>query len=458
MDGGGRTQWRYLIQLEFALFHLTQGNIEEAHNSIKFLTQERASGSDPVVNMMAGLILYQLWYLGIPKEIQLRNVDTNMQSEAHQMEPGVVFHLKPEQVEYSDNHSTVNIQDVKPFALSTSGRSIADIKKMSIDTELHDQKASFDRDDNVIYSSISFPYGLETCLLPIQLQQSIPHTEYSLYLQREMVKEHYINAVKHLRLALYSTPPLLAALLPLIQLLLLGDQIEEALEELKKFCCNSNAVLPYRLRARLLECFSRKNPTVLSTCYEDILKKDPTCNYSLSVLIRMYKNGSYCVEPLLEMIALHLDATYATCDIWEEFASCFLKLQSLMKSQYDEDQMSTADHTNDNGAMQAKFTSSNTIPGVFTRGEARRSWWLRCRWWSPRHFSKNAFVLGMQAGEWDLLTFKASCASHLYGPEFEYANSVYTVLKKNGDEDRFLLLQIHLDNSLKLLENLNRTS
>ena len=46
-----------------------------------------------------------------------------------------------------------------------------------------------------------------------------------------------------------------------------------------------------RLKASLLECVSGRQPTVLLTSYEDILKKDPTCSHSLAELIRLYKNG-----------------------------------------------------------------------------------------------------------------------------------------------------------------------
>lgn len=42
-----------------------------------------------------------------------------------------------------------------------------------------------------------------------------------------------------------------------------------------------------RLRASLLECVGGRQPTFLSTSYEDILKKDPTCSHSLADCTKM---------------------------------------------------------------------------------------------------------------------------------------------------------------------------
>lgn len=47
----------------------------------------------------------------------------------------------------------------------------------------------------------------------------------------------------------------------------------------------------YRLRARLLECFYSNQATTISSCYEDALKRDPTCIYTLERLIKMHKTG-----------------------------------------------------------------------------------------------------------------------------------------------------------------------
>lgn len=53
-----------------------------------------------------------------------------------------------------------------------------------------------------------------------------------------------------------------------------------------------------RLRASLLEHFDRRNNAILSTCYEDILKKDPTCCHSLAKLVSMHQNGTSSIWKL----------------------------------------------------------------------------------------------------------------------------------------------------------------
>ena len=56
--------------------------------------------------------------------------------------------------------------------------------------------------------------GLESWLMPLQLPHS---SENFVHLHRQMLNNHYNDAVKYLRLALYSATPLSAALLPLVQ-------------------------------------------------------------------------------------------------------------------------------------------------------------------------------------------------------------------------------------------------
>ena len=50
--------------------------------------------------------------------------------------------------------------------------------------------------------------------MPLQLPHS---SENFVHLHRQMLNNHYNDAVKYLRLALYSATPLSAALLPLVQ-------------------------------------------------------------------------------------------------------------------------------------------------------------------------------------------------------------------------------------------------
>lgn len=45
-----------------------------------------------------------------------------------------------------------------------------------------------------------------------------------------------------------------------------------------------------------MEHFDRGNDVLLSTCYEQILKKDPTCCHSLGKLVHMHRNGMLTAE------------------------------------------------------------------------------------------------------------------------------------------------------------------
>jgi hypothetical protein len=106
-----------------------------------------------------------------------------------------------------------------------------------------------------------------------------------------------------------------------------------------------------------------------------------------------YFAGEYGLESLLEMIALHLDATYAEHNTWRQFALCFLKL-----SQYEEDRMSVCPNENEDGQEQPDTIHFTNTPKIFTEGKSGKSWRLRCRWWLTRHFSSNALVSEIAAG------------------------------------------------------------
>lgn len=59
----------------------------------------------------------------------------------------------------------------------------------------------------------------------------------------------------------------------------------------------------YRVRAALLERFDRNNTLLLLSCFEDILKKDPTCSDALAKLIKMHQNGTFILN-------------HVSCRIW----------------------------------------------------------------------------------------------------------------------------------------------
>lgn len=92
------------------------------------------------------------------------------------------------------------------------------------------------------------------------------------------------------------------------------------------------------------------------------------------------------------MLALHLDAVDAKCSIWEELATCFLKLQTAMGFHY-EDCIST----NIGGVTDKDYC--NRIPTMFAEGVTGDTWRLRCRWWASRHFGRSIYLSEIKAGK-----------------------------------------------------------
>ncbi|KAL5542750.1 hypothetical protein UlMin_010460 [Ulmus minor] len=461
---------RFVVHLEFILFCLTQGNVNDAHQAALSLMQEKEFSRDPVSNMVVGLVFRQLWYSTIPKEMLLTNSDqvyTPMQatepcyySEGHDIanthEAGTAF-------QYNSDSSVMNNKILSHDSASSLYRDrSAKADSVQIETlpqnfpprdfyansaeNTGDEAFVPDHSNQTQYNSIfSDLKRLDSLLLPIRWPQSLENPEDLIHLHTEILNDYYKDAVKYLQLALCSTPSVLVALLPLIQLLLVGGQVDEALNELDKLCRDSNATLPVQLRARLLEHFDRNNNVMLSACFEDVLKKDPTCRHSLEKLVIMHHNGDYCSESLLEMISTHLDATYADFNTWKELSSCFLKL-----SHYDEDQLSVC-LNGDEGGVKHKYSATfNKIPKMFTEGKSGKSWRLRYRWWLTRHFSRGVLASEITAGDLQLLTYKAACASHIYGQQFDYVVEAYSRLEKENESELLSFLKLNIQRSMQL--------
>ncbi|XP_038881523.1 uncharacterized protein LOC120073019 isoform X2 [Benincasa hispida] len=459
---------RFMVQLEYILFCLEEGKTEDAHQETLSLMQMPESVNDPMSNMIIGLTFRQLWFSTIPEEIQWRD--------------SLQFH-SPIQLDRmilnSDKCSVSNSHGDGASCRSNTETSIMNDKVINVDSEGHNE-ASLDVDHNIkmenhpqnfvaqdfcvrsaekdeneasfldnggyqhyvsIFSALE---GLDPILLPLHLPSSIESWENAISLCGEFLNDYYKDAVKHLDLALNSNPPILVALLPLIQLLLIGGQIDKVLDEMEKFCRDSNGALPFRLRAALVEHFDRSNNVLLSTCYEQILKKDPTCCHSLGKLVHMHRNGSYDLESLLEMIAVHLDGTYPEYDTWRELAMCFLKLH-----QSEEDRVSTACSIGNGGPKPMSSLNFNSNIKLLTVKNSRNTWRLRCRWWLTCHFG-HKITSETSVGNLELLTYKAACACHLYGSSFKYAVEVYNLLDKQNDKDLFLFLKRHMKNSFGL--------
>ncbi|TKY49144.1 hypothetical protein E2542_SST26570 [Spatholobus suberectus] len=466
-------QSRYAVHLEFMFFCLMQGNAGDAYQLALCLEQEKVD-IDPVSNMMMGLTFYELWYSSIPKEFQWRNSDlfdlqenshmegTSFSNETGQSERynSVESHMADSQCQCDSDASIMNDKQISRNVVSNEDMEVDANKRENphqnfqpegfyLNSEEH--KGFGDPFSNTGGLTQDILYGLgglDLSLLPLRFSDENRFEEF-MYLQRNQPNDYYKNAVKYLQLALNSEPSASAALLPLIQLLLIGGQVDEALNRLEKQCCNSASVLPIRVRAALLERFDRNNSLMLLSCFEDILKKDPTCGDALAKLIKMHQNGDYSVESLLEMIALHLDATDAEYNTWRVFSLCFLRLSS-----YEEDCMSSCPIQNDDGRKQ--HCSFNKTPKIFTEGISGKSWRLRCRWWLTRHFSNSKLESEIEAGDLQLLAYKAACASYMYGREFSYVAKACFHLEKENDKELLLLLDEHRGNSFGIYQKFQK--
>ncbi|XP_030445975.2 uncharacterized protein LOC115668705 [Syzygium oleosum] len=472
------SQDRLAVHLEFILFCLTQGNIEKAHQNAQSLTQEQELGRDSTSYLILGLTFYQRWYLSIPRDMQMIDLEqTNACQQTGMLEERfdisvrnsegypAVYSCKPstslqcnsdtsvmkdKRILVDTNHERPTKVPVEVEANLEQEQSQHSIQSHRFYMNSSEDEASRSTDVGNVHcaSFLSDLVGLDSWLLPIKLPQNIKNSEDFIQQYLEMLNGDYKDAVKYLRLALDSSPAKSDALLPLIQLLLIGGQVNEALNVLEEVCHHVDTALPSRVRAALLESFARENVVELSSCYEEILKRDPTCCHSVARLVTMHQSGDYHPGSMLEMISLHLDATYAEHQIWREFAMCFLKLAG-----HEDDCMSVHLDGKEGGFRQNYSVRFNRIPVHFLRNDLGKNWRFRCRWWSTRHFSYSILETEIAAGNIQLLTYKAACAAHMYGQEFEYVVKVYNSLEEGTNEDFLLFLRTHLRNSVRLLSS-----
>ncbi|XP_021856774.1 uncharacterized protein [Spinacia oleracea] len=120
--------------------------------------------------------------------------------------------------------------------------------------------------------------------------------------------------------------------------------------------------------------------------------------------------GEYAPERLVEMIALHLEATYGDHTSWREFALCLFEL-----SHCEEDRMSMCVDEEQVESGNLHTIQFCTTPASMLQGVSGKAWKFRCKWWLNRHFSKHILASEMEEDELQVMTYKAACASHLYG-------------------------------------------
>ncbi|KAK7244219.1 hypothetical protein RIF29_39038 [Crotalaria pallida] len=449
---------RYTINLENILFCLMEGDTDIAQQLAVCLEQEKVD-IDPVSKMMMGLTFYELWrekQFALQKNSHMEETSFSDEVGQSDWQNTVKSHMADSQYQCDSDASVRNDRQISKDV------GFDEVVRVSMEVDVNHEKEkphqNFQRDFYLDSEDREDPFSnygaltqdtihalgrLDSWLLPLRFPDEV-----NLQKHRNQPHEYYVGAMKYLELALSSSTPALAALLPLTQLLLIEGQVDEALNLLENQCLNSASVLPIRLRANLLEHFDRNNTLLHVSCFEDILKKDPTCCDSLAKLIKMHQNGEYSLQSLLEMIALHLDATYADYNTWKVFCSCFFKL-----SLCEQDCISVCS-IKDGGHEQ--HHSSIQTPKIFTQGMSGKSWRLRCRWWLTRHFSNSKLESEIQTGDLQLLTYKAACASYMYGQTFNYVVKAYSHIEKENDKNLLLFLDEHRRNSFGFYQQLQK--
>ncbi|CAJ1958235.1 unnamed protein product [Sphenostylis stenocarpa] len=453
-------QSRYAVHFEFMLFCLMQGNAGDAYQLALCLEQERVD-IDPVSKMMMGLTFYELWYSSIPKEFQWRNSDqvdmrknsqmeeTSFMNETEQSEwyHSVESHMADSQCQRDSDASIMNDKHISKDVVFSEDMEVGTIKREKPHQNFQPEGFYLNSEEQKGFEDpFSISGGLTEDILHglVQMGSHIGISDTrGLYQinhftrQRAYSFSSYDVAERGIVAATVDSSRTACSLFWMhMRLLLIGGQVDETLNMLEKQCRNTASVLPLRVRAALLERFDRNNSVMLLSCFENILKKDPTCSDALAKLIKMHQNGYYSLESLLEMIALHLDVTDAEHNLWKVFSSCFLRL-----STYEEDCMSSCPIQAEDGHKQ--LCSFSKIPKIFTDGISGKSWKLRCRWWLTRHFSNSKLELEIESGDLQLLTYKAACASYMYGRDFSYVEKAYSHLEKENDEELLLFLNEH---------------
>ncbi|KAG7595075.1 TATA box-binding protein-associated factor RNA polymerase I subunit A-like [Arabidopsis thaliana x Arabidopsis arenosa] len=441
---------RLLVWFEQICHFIDHEMNSEAYSAAISLMQNRDFAMLPRANLFIGITFYKMWCSKFLKELQPEDVDDNESvSNVSESRSGSL-------VECSGRDESVCSMASEVSAIKDSETSVRNNKKVShlsisdsetrMDTKVKVKSTPHFTTPPQLYATseeneaslgdgvefdptvINILGDMDPWLLPLK-----PPSDPDCY--RKIVDDSYFKeALKHMRQTLQSPRHVsLAALHPLVQLLLIGGHVDEAMKVVEEMCNKVHDIKPFRIKALMMEKFHR-NSDMLAKCYEDILKIDPCCVTTLKKVIGMCIEDEYSRESLIEMIALHVEASFPEPEIWKELASCF----SHFFENLDEDRLSVClDGSEDKKNPQTYSVRYNPTPKMFTN----TSWTLRAKCWLNRHFSpemletetKNSIL----TGDWEMMTYKAACASHIYGREFGYVTKVYGLLKSSSNNREF---------------------
>ncbi|EOA39936.1 hypothetical protein CARUB_v10008627mg [Capsella rubella] len=462
--GLGRLE-RLLVWYEQICHFIEHEMHTDAKSAAISLMQNRDFGMLPRANLFIGIIFYKLWCSKFSKELQPEEADDDNKSLSNMSESksnslaecsggdDSACSVASEVSARKDSETSVmNGKKGSHLSISDSGTKMdtkVKLKSTPHVTTSPQLYATSEENEGSLRDGVEFDPtvisilgDMDPWLLPLK-----PPKDPDCY-NRIVNDSYYKDAVKHMRQTLQSPCHVsLPALHPLVQLLLIGGHVDEAMKVVEEMCKKVQDIKPFRIKALMMEKFHR-NSDMLAKSYEDILKIDPCCITTLKKLIGMCIEDEYSRDSLIEMIALHVEASFPEPEIWKELASCF----SLFFENLDEDRMSVCldDRSGDKRNQQSYSVRYNPTPKMFTS----KLWALRAKCWLNRHFSpemletekKNSIV----TGDWEMMSYKAACASHIYGRDFGYVTKVYGFLKNSNNVEFFNFLREHRRNWNKI--------
>ncbi|CAH2036552.1 unnamed protein product [Thlaspi arvense] len=463
---GNLEQERLLVWFKQICHFIEHGMDREAYDATTSMMQSRDLGMLPRANLYIGITLFRLWCRKFQVELHPEDGDcsesissmsesrSNSVTVKCSVRDKTFYSVESESEGSVVNESSSSVMNYKRTSHMSNcdSATVMDMKVKLEKIKLEESTQQFidqprfyatsEENEDSLKDGVAFDPALieilgdmDPWLLPLS-----PPKDPDCY--RKMVNDfYYKESVRYLRLTMQSPRHVsLAALHPLVQLLLIGGHVDEAMKVVEEMCNKVHDIKPLRIKAAMMEKFQRKSD-MLAKCYEDILKIDPNCVTTLKKLIGMCIEDVYSRESLIEMIALHVEASFPEPEIWKEFASCL----RLFFEDIDEDRMSIClDGSGEERIQQTYSVRYNPNPKMFTD----TSWILRAKSWLNRHFSPEMLETdikklkaGTQNGDMEmmrLVSYKAACASHIYGPEFGYVTKVYGLLENHSNNIDFL--------------------
>uniref|UniRef100_A0A1J3F8A0 Uncharacterized protein n=1 Tax=Noccaea caerulescens TaxID=107243 RepID=A0A1J3F8A0_NOCCA len=423
---------RLLVWFEQICHFIEHGMDGEADSAATSMMQNRDLGMLPRSNLFIGTTLFRLWCRKFQAVLQPQDADySESVSNMSESRPDMMVECSVK------NESGYSVEESEGSVIKHSESSSVMMGKVLKKVKLESSECynnppplcatSEENEDDLQARDALNPALIEILgdmdpwLLPFK-----PPADPDCF--RNLVNDsYYKEAVRYLRLTMQSPQHIsLAAIHPLVQLLLIGGHVDEAMKVVEEMCSEVHDIKPFRMKAAMMEKF-HPNSDKLAKSYEDILKIDPSCATTLKKLIVMSLEVGYSRESLIEMIALHVEASFPEAEIWKEFADCLI----FFFDNLDEDRMSVClDGSGEERNQQTYSVRYNPTPRMFTDA----SWTLRAKWWLNRHFSPEMLETESKKEDWNMMTYKAACASHIYGQEFGYVTRAYGLLENNCND------------------------